>query len=150
METLRTGPGLPVERGFLTKYRIALWIAAGALIWAAVLMGFWGLQPLSDSVQVGTDSDGSAVVVRVTCNSLFANEPVDASQLPYLEPPFEFVRQPCIAVHHDARWALVINVVFVSVLLVVSILVARTIRRRSVQQAASERVRQQRTDHSKP
>jgi len=95
----------------LSGRRIGLVIVAVVVAWyAAVLVG-WALPSLVDAVPAGIDhtlDQPRPISVEVTCESLFG-DPVVEGTLPALTPQpaqlpaLALQREPCAAVHRDAR-----------------------------------------------
>lgn|GEM_PF-4733161 len=100
--------------------RLGLALGIG-LVWVAVLVGAWAIQPLSDSQMVGfvelDDGGFEAVTVDVDCNTLFSSDARDTSvALPDLGDDLAFPRTPCDKPHSDARIIFVMNAVVVALL----------------------------------
>jgi len=89
---------------FATR-RVALIGALATVVWYLLVLIFWALQPLSDSVPVGIDYTkvpAAPVSVTVECQSLFASAPLGNEPLPTLKeqpknaPELAFQREPGI------------------------------------------------------
>jgi len=121
-------------------------IAAGALVvWVAVLIFGWALQPIDDTVPVVVDPTSALAVELaenpsatpedaprsqlVVCNSLVDAAPRDLSEpLPPLRPDYVYDRVPCDAPHAGARLAAVVNVLAVMVVVAGWIWISRRTR----------------------
>ena len=118
-------------------------IAAAALVlWVAVLVFGWAIQPIDDTVPVVVDPTSELAVELaenpsatpddapraqlVTCNSLVDGSPRDTSEpLPELRADYVYDRVPCVAPHAGARLAAVANVLAVMVLIIGWIWISR-------------------------
>ena len=97
-----------------------------SVVWYVLVLVFWALQPLSDSVPVGIDytrQPPAPVSVTVECQSLFDSTPISDEPLPPLKeqpkgaPPLDYQREPCVIVQHQARIVFAIDTAaFVAVL----------------------------------
>ena len=96
---------------FATR-RVALIGALATVVWYLLVLIFWALQPLSDSVPVGIDYTkvpAAPVSVTVECQSLFGSAPLGDEPLPTLKeqpknaPELAFQREPCVLVQQQAR-----------------------------------------------
>ena len=96
---------------FATR-RVALIGVTAAVVWYLVVLIFWALQPLSDSVPVGIDYTkvpAAPVSVTVECQTLFDSAPRSDAPLPSLKeqpptaPALGYQREPCALVQRQAR-----------------------------------------------
>src|SRR4051794_2646323 len=92
--------------------RVAAIGLCAAILWYVLVLVFWALQPLSDSVPVGIDytkSPPAPVSVTVDCHTLFDSSARSGEALPPLKeqpataPPLQYQRQPCALVQRQAR-----------------------------------------------
>src|SRR4051812_48550562 len=92
--------------------RVATIGVGAAIVWYVVVLVFWALQPLSDSVPVGIDytkTPAGPASVTVECQTLFGSAPLSDQPLPPLKqqppsaPPLNFQREPCALVQRQAR-----------------------------------------------
>lgn len=100
--------------------RFALIGIIAAALWYACILGFWALQPLTDSVPVGVDytlTTSANVSVAVDCNMLFDNSRRPDEPLPPLnvqpegKPQLAFEREPCVLVQDQSRIVFVLDTV---------------------------------------
>jgi hypothetical protein len=78
--------------------------AAGLAIWFILVLVFWAIRPLSDTVPVGSKGkDQPPISQTVKCNTLFSSEARDQSALPDVEPPLAYTRGACGKVHRQAQ-----------------------------------------------
>jgi hypothetical protein len=113
-----------------------------------LVLVFWALQPLSDSVPVGIDytrQPAAPVSVTVECQTLFASTPISDEPLPPLKeqpkgaPPLDYQREPCVIVQQQARIVFAVDTAaLVAVLVGFVWLAARRRRSAPVDQATAD------------
>ena len=109
-------------------------LAAVVLVgWFTFITLTWAIQPLSDSMTVGKNTEGEFIVQRTACGSLFDSSPTAGQPVPVLETPegvtpdWAHPRPPCELVHEQARVLFGINVaVLLLGLAAVAIIAVRT------------------------
>lgn len=92
------------------RRRWLLTATAVLVVWFVVVLVFWALRPLHDSIPVGLDSTGAPVSQEVECNTLFDADALAPGALPELEAPYEYTRDACTGVQSDARLVFGIDV----------------------------------------
>ena len=92
------------------------WLLAGLVIWI-VLVAWWAISPIGDSVPTGIvkNRDGALVPTTqvVQCNSPLSGSTKPKEPLPILRPPRVWARTPCELPHQNDRVIFAIDVVLV-------------------------------------
>jgi hypothetical protein len=122
--------------------RLLLIVVACVTAWYAVTFVAWALQPQNDSVPLGVDyslTSPKPVTDTVECNTLFESSPRDGTAgppptfapQPGNAPELAYEREPCAAVHRQARGLFIANTaLLVVVWILAGVLWTRVVRPR--------------------
>jgi hypothetical protein len=87
----------------MTRRTRLLLVAGGVLsAWFVLVLALWAFHPLTDSVPVGLNADKVPVSQEVKCNTLFESRS-HSGAAPVVVKPMKYEREPCVAVHREAR-----------------------------------------------
>jgi hypothetical protein len=101
------------------------WAFLGVVVWI-VCVGFWVTQPMTVTVTVGLNPDGSAKTATVECDSPLSGNTDPTSALPDLAAGESFSEAPCDRPITSGRTLFALDVV----LAVVALLLIALVRRR--------------------
>jgi len=102
--------------------RVRTWALVALVVWI-LLVTWWALTPMSDSVSTGTvtNKDGVKVATRQTvqCASPISGSSKPTESLPALRSPRAYTRTPCALPHENDRLIFAIDIVFFLALVIV-------------------------------
>ncbi len=106
--------------------RVRTWALVALVVWI-LLVTWWALTPMTDSVSTGTVKNKDAVKVAtrqtVECDSPISGSSKPTEPLPALRSPRAYERTPCALPHENDRLIFLVDIVF---FLGAAILLAKT------------------------